>query len=112
MLLSDTKYKKLAEQASKKIPWWKLVTKLKLLHEIRFTNTKYKKIERAFLYQSGLDGRPWFKHVIFAPGVWTGYAGAVFPGLDESIDKEDYVNAERWIRIIDDSIKAAAKITA
>ncbi|KAI1638741.1 hypothetical protein F4809DRAFT_598799 [Biscogniauxia mediterranea] len=105
----DAKAAKLAKEASEDIPWWKLVKKIKLIHEIRFTNTKYKNIERAFLYQEGLDGRPWFKHVVFAPGIWTGYAGAVFPGLVESIDDKDFVNAIKWVDIIDNCIKAATK---
>lgn len=74
----DAKAEKLSEKANEHIPWWKWISKLKLLHEIRFTNTKYKKIERAFLYEPGLDSRPWFKHVVFAPGLWTGYAGGTF----------------------------------
>ena len=57
------------------IPWWKWPAKLKLGFEIRKTNTKYKYLERSFLFAEGLDGRPWFKHVVFAPGLWTGYAG-------------------------------------
>ncbi|ORY68618.1 uncharacterized protein BCR38DRAFT_135388 [Pseudomassariella vexata] len=105
----DAKSDELAEKANEHIPWWKWITKAKLLHEIRATNTKYKNIERAFLYQGGLDGRPWFKHVVFAPGIWTGYAGAVFPGLVESIDNKDYVNALRWVDIIDDCIKTATE---
>ncbi|KAI5921081.1 hypothetical protein F4810DRAFT_702546 [Camillea tinctor] len=105
----DAKAAKLAEEASEDIPWWKLFKKLKLFHHIRFINTKYKNIERAFLYQDGLDGRPWFKHVVFAPGIWTGYAGAVFPGLVESIDNKDFVNAIRWVDIIDSCIKTATK---
>ncbi|KAI1465294.1 Zn-dependent exopeptidase [Daldinia caldariorum] len=105
----DTKSERLAKEVSRHIPWWKWISKLKLVHEIRSINTKYKKVERAFLYQLGLDGRPWFKHIVFAPGIWTGYAGAVFPGLDESIDKEDYVNAMKWVYIIDDCIKTATK---
>ncbi|KAI1131846.1 hypothetical protein F5Y10DRAFT_36132 [Nemania abortiva] len=71
----DAKAAKLAARAEEHIPWWHWVKKLKLFHQIRFTNTKYKKIERAFLYPGGLDGRSWFKHVVFAPGIWTGYAG-------------------------------------
>lgn len=105
----DAKAAKLADEANEHIPWWKWVKKIKLMHEIRFTNNRYKKIERAFLYEGGLDGRTWFKHVVFAPGVWTGYAGAVFPGLDESIDKKDFVNAIRWADIIDGCIKTATK---
>ncbi|KAI1812943.1 Zn-dependent exopeptidase [Poronia punctata] len=103
----DAKAAKLAKEANEHIPWWRLIKKLKLLHQVRFTNTKYKKIDRAFLYPGGLDGRDWFKHVVFAPGIWTGYAGAVFPGLVESIDEKDFTNAVKWADIIDNCIKAA-----
>ncbi|KAI0839059.1 Zn-dependent exopeptidase [Hypoxylon sp. FL0890] len=103
----DAKSEKLSKKANEHIPWWKWISKIKLFHEIRATNTKYKRLERAFLYQLGLDGRPWFKHVVFAPGLWTGYAGAVFPGLVESIDNNDYANATKWVWIINDRIAAA-----
>lgn len=73
----DAKAAKLAEEANEHIPWWHWIKKVKLFHHIRFTNTKYKNIERAFLYPEGLDGRSWFKHVVFAPGLWTGYAGGM-----------------------------------
>lgn len=55
--------------------WWKWWQKVRLYYEIRRANDKYKLLERKFLYADGLDGRPWFKHVVFAPGIWTGYAG-------------------------------------
>ena len=32
-------------------------------------------VEGDLLTQEGLPGRPWFKHAIFAPGEYTGYAG-------------------------------------
>ncbi|ETS81812.1 hypothetical protein PFICI_06814 [Pestalotiopsis fici W106-1] len=105
----DAHAAELAAKVDDDIPWWKWITKLKLLHQVRATNTKYKKIERAFLYEGGLDGRPWFKHVVFAPGIWTGYAGAVFPGLVESIDNKDIANAMKWVDIINACIKKATK---
>lgn len=71
----DAKSTHLAKRLNEHFPWWKWLSKLKVLHDVRATNTRYKKIERAFLYEGGLDGRPWFKHVVFAPGIWTGYAG-------------------------------------
>jgi N-acetylated-alpha-linked acidic dipeptidase len=97
----------LADQAGQDIPWWKWLSKLRLYWEIRKTNTKIKYFERQFLYEPGLDGRSWFKHVVFAPGLWTGYAGAVFPGLEESIDEKDYRNAERWVLIIEGVLEKA-----
>ncbi|KAH9892042.1 Zn-dependent exopeptidase [Xylariomycetidae sp. FL2044] len=105
----DAEAARLAERVDDHIPWWKWITKLKLLHRVRSVNTRYKNIERAFLYEKGLDSRPWFKHVVFAPGIWTGYAGAVFPGLVESIDNKDYANAVKWVGIIDDCIQKAIK---
>jgi len=86
------------------IPWWNWPAHIKLAHAIRRINTQYKLTERVFLHNEGLDGRPWFKHVVFAPGLWTGYSGAVFPGLMESIDARDWGNAERWAEIIRDSV--------
>lgn len=62
-----------------RIPWWNWPAKLRLGAAIRRVNTKYKCLERSFLFEDGLDGRPWFKHVVFAPGLWTGYAGGEFP---------------------------------
>ncbi|KAL1836053.1 hypothetical protein VTJ49DRAFT_5627 [Mycothermus thermophilus] len=91
--------------------WWKWWLPHRLLlrgRELRQVNTRYKLLEREFLYEKGLDGRRWFKHVVFAPGLWTGYAGAVFPGLVESIDNKDWTNAVRWAGIIESRIKNAA----
>jgi N-acetylated-alpha-linked acidic dipeptidase len=104
----DAWAEELAEEAGENIPWWKWYSKMKLYYQIRTVNSKYKYLERQFLYQKGLDGRSWFKHVIFAPGVWTGYAGAVFPGLVEAIDDKDYGNAQRWVAIIEGLIFKAA----
>lgn len=68
--------------------------KVRLYFQIRVVNDKYKALERAFLYEPGLDGRNWFKHVVFAPGLWTGYSGATYPGLVESFDAGDSANAQ------------------
>lgn len=107
----DAKKAELQEEVSKEIPWWKWPKKLRLGYEIRKVNTKYKYLDRDFIYSEGLDGRPWFKHIVFAPGLWTGYAGAVYPGLVESIDAKNYTNAVRWSGIIEDSVtKATANI--
>jgi N-acetylated-alpha-linked acidic dipeptidase len=71
----DSHAAQLAQEAGEDIPWWKWLSKLRLFYEIHKTNTKIKFLERQFLYENGLDGRSWFKHVVFAPGLWTGYAG-------------------------------------
>ena len=79
-----------------------------LIKAIRAVNTRYKYFERQFLYPAGLDSRSWFKHVIFAPGKWTGYAGATFPGLVEALDEQNATQAKKWSGIIEANIDAAA----
>lgn len=68
------------------IPWWKFWQRVKLFLEVKKVNDGYKYLERHFLYEKGLDGRSWFKHVVYAPGRYTGYAGATFPGLIEAVE--------------------------
>ncbi|KAL5116337.1 hypothetical protein ACEQ8H_005795 [Pleosporales sp. CAS-2024a] len=92
----------------KPIPWWKPWEKLRLYLAIRAVNTKYKLLERKFLYPQGLDGRPWFKHIVFAPGKWTGYAGATFPGIVEGMDEDRHDMVQKWIGIAAKAIDGAA----
>ena len=56
----------LAEDIKEDVPWWKWWQKVKLFYEVKKVNDKYKYFERQFLYQKGLDGRSWFKHVVSA----------------------------------------------
>ncbi|KKZ60097.1 glutamate carboxypeptidase II [[Emmonsia] crescens] len=100
----------LTKQLNENIPWWQYWKKIQLFFKIRAANDKYKYIERKFLHQQGLDGRSWFKHVVFAPGLWTGYSGATFPGLVESLESGDLDNAKRWKAIIKEKIDDATAL--
>jgi N-acetylated-alpha-linked acidic dipeptidase len=100
----------LTNRLSKHVPWWQWWKKVQFFYEVRKANTKYKLLERQFLYSGGLDDRPWFKHVVFAPGRWTGYAGATYPGLVESFEDGNLTNAEKWSGIIVDRLDAAARL--
>jgi N-acetylated-alpha-linked acidic dipeptidase len=84
----------LASQLDEELPWYLWWKKMRLYFQIRAVNDKYKATERAFLYEPGLDGRNWFKHVVFAPGLWTGYLSATYPGLVESFGAGDMENAQ------------------
>ena len=46
-------------------------------------------VERAFLNNGGLPGRPWFRHQLVGPGLTTGYAPWPFPALREAVEKKD-----------------------
>ncbi len=86
----DERARELEEAARKRIPWWRWPKWLRLALDIRKVNTKYKYLERSFLFEDGLDGRPWFKHVVFAPGLWTGYAGGKSHSNSFSFMVHDY----------------------
>jgi N-acetylated-alpha-linked acidic dipeptidase len=45
--------------------------------------------EGDLLSPEGLPNRPWFRHTIYAPGEYTGYAAVVIPGVNEAIDAKD-----------------------
>lgn len=82
----------------------------KLFASVRAVNAQYKFLERAFLYPKGLDGRSWFKHVVFAPGKWTGYAGATYPGLVEAVQGGDEEALRRWAGIIEGAVWRAVGV--
>ena len=47
-------------------------------------------VERAFLSDEGLPpDRPWFRHVLYAPGTTTGYASWPFPGPTQALEDKD-----------------------
>lgn len=100
----------LAGQIEEGVPWWRWWSRVRLYHEVRRVNEKIKLLERQFLYADGLDHRSWFKHVVFAPGRWTGYAGATYPGLVESFEDGNLHNARKWSRIIEERLHAAADL--
>jgi N-acetylated-alpha-linked acidic dipeptidase len=64
--------------------------------------------ERAFLID-GLPDRPWYKHAIYAPGKYTGYAAVVIPGVNEAIDANDAALTEQQLKLLTEALKRAAE---
>ena len=46
--------------------------------------------ERLLLHPQGLPDRPWFRHLIYAPGRYTGYGAKTLPWITEAIERRDY----------------------
>jgi N-acetylated-alpha-linked acidic dipeptidase len=46
--------------------------------------------ERVLTRDEGLDGRPWYKHFVYAPGFYTGYGVKTLPGVREAIEQREY----------------------
>jgi N-acetylated-alpha-linked acidic dipeptidase len=52
--------------------------------------------ERALTDSAGLENRPWFRHLIYAPGYYTGYGVKTMPGIREAVeDRPDAAVAQR-----------------
>ncbi|HKS80491.1 MAG TPA: M28 family metallopeptidase [Candidatus Acidoferrales bacterium] len=47
--------------------------------------------DQALLAPGGLPGRPWYEHIIFAPGSNAGYDAELFPGVTEAFDRGNAV---------------------
>jgi N-acetylated-alpha-linked acidic dipeptidase len=66
--------------------------------------------ETALLNNAGLPRRSWYKHTIYAPGEFTGYAAVVIPGVNEGIDEADAAGTQAQIAALAKALNRAAKI--
>jgi len=70
-------------------------------------------VERAFLDPQGLPGRPWFRHLLYAPGLTTGYASWPFPGVVQALKEREPRMLERQMTSLLDRIAAGTgRVTA
>ncbi len=53
--------------------------------------------ERRLTNAEGLPRRPWYKHLLYGPGVYTGYGVKTVPGVREGIEQKRYAEAEQEI---------------
>jgi N-acetylated-alpha-linked acidic dipeptidase len=53
--------------------------------------------ERTLTDEGGLPNRPWFQHLIYAPGFYTGYGVKTIPGVREAIEQKDWKEADAQI---------------
>jgi N-acetylated-alpha-linked acidic dipeptidase len=60
-------------------------------------NRELMESERRLTNADGLPRRPWYKHLLYAPGVYTGYGVKTVPGVREGIEQKRYAEAEQEI---------------
>ena len=63
-------------------------------------------MEGTLLYAQGLPGRDWYKHLIYAPGLYTGYGAKTLPGVREAIEQNHWDEANQY------AVLTAAALTA
>jgi len=65
--------------------------------ELQALNQKLMQSERKLTSPEGLPRRPWFEHLMYAPGAYTGYGVKTIPGVREAIEQKKWKEADEQI---------------
>ncbi len=65
--------------------------------EAKAVNEQLMQAERKFISPEGLPKREWYKHLLYAPGFYTGYAVKTMPGVREAIEQKNYGDVDAQI---------------
>ena len=65
--------------------------------------------ERDLIEPTGLPDRPWYRHVIYAPGLYTGYGVKTIPGVREAVDAGNYARAAEQATLARRALERAAR---
>jgi N-acetylated-alpha-linked acidic dipeptidase len=60
-------------------------------------NAQLRGIEQTLTNSNGLPGRPWYRHLIYAPGLLTGYGVKTLPGVREAIEDNRWNEANQYV---------------
>jgi N-acetylated-alpha-linked acidic dipeptidase len=72
-------------------------------------NQSLRDTEADFISETGLPNRSWYKHTIYAPGEYTGYAAVVIPGVNEALDAKNPTVANQQLDVLTQAINRAAQ---
>jgi len=75
---------------------------------LQSVNGKLLRAEQQFIDPAGLPHRDWYRHLLYAPGFYTGYGVKTMPGVREAIEQGDYQAAEREIGRVANAVKKEA----
>ena len=68
------------------------------------------RLERALTRDEGLPQRPWYRHHVYAPGLYTGYGVKTFPAVREAIELRKWDEANAQIVVLAKVIEGYAKL--
>ena len=66
-------------------------------------------VEREFIDDRGLKGRAWYKHQIYAPGIFTGYAAQPLTDFRQALDERNSTATGQSLERIVEAVKRATK---
>jgi N-acetylated-alpha-linked acidic dipeptidase len=74
----------------------------------RQLNTRLLQVERALLDPGGIPGRPWYRHLVYAPKFT--YAPEILPGIAEAVDARDESRTAREAARLASALRRAAGV--
>jgi N-acetylated-alpha-linked acidic dipeptidase len=75
-------------------------------------NERLVQAERALTSTEGLKNRPWYVHMLYAPGFYTGYGVKTIPGVREAIEQGQWQDADREIARAASALEREATLVA
>jgi N-acetylated-alpha-linked acidic dipeptidase len=69
-------------------------------------NATLTELEQALTDPHGLPGREWYQHMVYAPGLHTGYGVKTLPGIREAIEEHRWDEAGRYIGVVSRALNA------
>jgi N-acetylated-alpha-linked acidic dipeptidase len=63
-------------------------------------------LEQSLMDPRGLPGREWYQHMIYAPGLHTGYGVKTLPGIREAIEERRWDEANQYIGVVSHVLNA------
>ena len=73
-------------------------------------NRALKETEAALLLPNGLPGRGWYRHSIYSPGEYTGYAAVVIPGVNEALTLGDAARTREQMQGLAEALGRASGV--
>jgi N-acetylated-alpha-linked acidic dipeptidase len=77
---------------------------------VKELNQKARDFSRGFVSQGGLPGREFYRNLIFAPGIDTGYAPVTFAGITESVVAGNFILAQEFVERTSKAVLVAAEM--
>ena len=77
---------------------------------IRTVNKGLIQSERQLTDAAGLPRRSWYRHMLYAPGFYTGYGVKTMPGVREALEQKDYAEAEREVVRVAEALMREAQL--
>ena len=76
--------------------------------ELRALNAMLISLEKSFVHEEGLQGRPWFRSLYASPDPFSGYASWMLPGLRYEIETDNEEQLAFWQTVY---VAAVTKLT-